>query len=164
MAANEIDLNPVDFLTIGTIGPKGKRVFHLQAGQRDRIVSLIMEKEQARALSQAVDEMLTELAERVGPTEPVDLSQFDMELREPIVPEFRIANMGLGYDEEHDLIVLVAQELQAEDLTGLQSEPRVMRFWGSRRQMRALSQQAREVVRQGRPDPRQNGNIVYYWT
>ena len=160
--ATEIDLNPVDFLTIGTIGPKGRRVFYLQAGQDATVISLTVEKEQARALSQAVDEMLADLSERFGPTEPVDLSQVDMELREPIVPEFRVAQMGLGYDEEEDKIVLVAQELLAEDEAG--AEPRVARFWGSRQQMRSLSQHALAVVEQGRPDPRKNGNIIYYWT
>ncbi len=159
----EVDLNPVDFLTIGTIGPKGKRIFYLQAGQQDKIVSLTMEKEQARALSYAVEEMLDELTERIGPTERVDLSKFDMELREPIVPEFRVAQMGLGYDDERDVIVLVAQELIADEDEAASREPQVMRFWGSRQQMRALSQHAMDVVRQGRPDPRQNGNIVYYW-
>lgn len=160
---DEIDLNPVDFLTVGTIGPKGQRVFYLQGGQAGKIVTLVLEKEQARALSHAVDEMLEELVERVGPTEQVNLAEYDMDLREPILPEFRVANMGLGYDEEQDAVVLVAQELQLEEGEAAGLEPKVMRFWGSRKQMRALSQRAFDIVQQGRPDPRQNGNISYYW-
>jgi uncharacterized repeat protein (TIGR03847 family) len=165
MSNTEVDLNPVDFITVGTMGPKGKRVFYLQAGQGPKIVSLIMEKAQAQALSQAVAEMLDELAARIGPTEEVDLSGFDMDLREPIVPDFRIAQMGLGYDESQDMIALVAQELviSAEDQDPRSVQPKVIRFWGSRQQMRALSQHAAEVAQQGRPDPRQDGRLVYYW-
>ena len=54
--ANVIELNPVDFVTVGAIGPKGQRTFHLQAGQDNRIVSFTIEKEQAQALSSAIAE------------------------------------------------------------------------------------------------------------
>ncbi len=64
MPPNEIELDPVDFVTIGTVGPKGRRLFHLQAGQGSQIVTLILEKEQARALSEAIIEMLTDLTQK----------------------------------------------------------------------------------------------------
>ncbi len=60
----EIDLNPVDFITVGTVGPKGQRVFHLQAGKDEQIVSLIIEKEQAWALSEAIRELVEDLEQR----------------------------------------------------------------------------------------------------
>lgn len=165
MSERGIELGPVDFITVETIGPKGKRVFHLQAGQGDVIVSLVIEKQQAQALAQAIDELLGELADRAGPTDPVNLAKFDMALREPIEPIFRVAQMGLGYDEARDMVVLVVQELTLDqDEDSDQAEPpRVARFWASREQMRRLSQHAAEVVKQGRADPRQNGRVVYYW-
>jgi uncharacterized repeat protein (TIGR03847 family) len=88
-----------------------------------------------------------------------------MDLREPIEPVFRVAQMGLGYDEERNMVVLVAQELIAveegedPDLVN----PGIVRMWGSRLQMRALSQHAMEIVQQGRADPKMNGRLVYYW-
>ncbi len=169
MANVEIELNPVDFITVGTVGPKGKRLFHLQAGRGPQIVSLTIEKEQARALAEAVNELLDDLAKQHGDalsSDSVELASYNMDLREPIDPQFRVAQMGLGYDEDHDLIVLVAQELivaeegQDPDLM----HPSVVRFWGSRKQMRALSMHTMEVVRQGRVDPRSNGRLLYYWT
>lgn len=170
MANTEIELKPVDFVTIGTIGPKGKRVFHLQAGKGTQIVSLVIEKEQAWALSEAVKELMDDLDERFpnpeGETGEADLDTLDMELREPIEPIFRVAQMGLGYDEENNLIVLVAQELvstEDESILG-EVEPGVVRMWCDRRQMRALSLQAISTVQSGRADPRQNGRVVYYWT
>ncbi|HRF93806.1 MAG TPA: DUF3090 family protein, partial [Aggregatilineales bacterium] len=54
----EIELNPIDFITIGTIGPKGQRVFYLQAGQGGKLVSMVIEKEQSWALSEAIKEMM----------------------------------------------------------------------------------------------------------
>ena len=61
MPNKEIELNPVDFITVGTIGPKGQRIFHLQGGKDKQLVSLIIEKEQAWALSEAIREMLEDL-------------------------------------------------------------------------------------------------------
>src|SRR5215510_16377145 len=118
MASKIIELNPADFITIGTIGRKGQRIFHLQSGKGTQLVSLTIEKEQALALSEAIKEMLEDLQERrpemvFSPT--VDLTGIDMELREPIEPLFRVAQMGLGYDDEQDMVVLVAQELLAVD-------------------------------------------------
>jgi uncharacterized repeat protein (TIGR03847 family) len=172
MAQVEIDLNPVDFITIGTIGPKGKRVFYLQAGYRNQLVSMVIEKEQSWALSEAIRELIDDLETRYETSTEVDLAKIDMELREPIEPIFRVSQMGLGYDEDQDKIVLVAQELlvtASEEEPGLDPDPMevnpgVVRLWCSRDQMRALSMHAMETVRAGRADPKQNGRLVYYWT
>jgi len=169
MPSREIELNPVDFITVGTIGPKGQRIFHLQGGKDKQLVSLIIEKEQAFALSEAIREMLDDLEERhpdPDKSKPVDLSTIDMELREPIEPVFRVAQMGLGYDEDHDMVVLVAQELVVpeEDTDPTLIDPSIVRMWCSREQMRTLSLHTLEVVQAGRADPKQNGRLTYYWT
>ncbi|HLU11258.1 MAG TPA: DUF3090 family protein [Oceanobacillus sp.] len=162
----EIELNPVDFITVGTIGPKGQRVFHLQAGKDDQIVSMIIEKEQAWALSEAIRELVDDLDKRYPETNPTEISQFNMDLREPIEPLFRIAQMGLGYDEDRNMIVLVAQELVItdEDVDPDTIEPGIVRMWSNRAQMRALSIHSTTTVQAGRPDPKLNGRIAYYWT
>lgn len=169
MPSREIELNPVDFITVGTIGPKGQRIFHLQGGKDKQLVSLVIEKEQAWALSEAIREMLEDLDERhpdAEQTTGVDLSKLDMELREPIEPVFRVAQMGLGYDEDRDMVVLVAQELVAteEDADPNLADPGIVRMWCSRDQMRTLSAYTLEVVQAGRADPKQNGRLTYYWT
>jgi uncharacterized repeat protein (TIGR03847 family) len=169
MPNTEIELNPVDFITVGTIGPKGQRMFHLQAGKDKQLVSLIIEKEQAWALSEALRELIEDLDKRYPEASDVpagtDLSAMDMDLREPIEPLFRVAQMGLGYDEERNMVVLVAQELVAleEGADPDLVDPGVVRMWGSRIQMRALSQYTMEIVQQGRADPKMNGRLVYYW-
>jgi len=168
MAGTETELNPVDFVTIGTVGPKGQRLFHLQAGQSSQVVTLIIEKEQARALAEAVREMLDNLKERFPdqPESDLNLSQWDMSLRDPIDPLFRVAQMGLGYNEEQNRVILVAQELVASDEADPApgGEPQVVRLWATREQMRALSEHTFGVVKQGRADPKSNGHMIYYWT
>ncbi len=177
----EIELNPVDFITVGTVGPKGQRVFHLQAGKSGEIVTLIIEKEQANALGEAIRDLLEDLDKRfptrAKPSEPAEA--IDMALRDPIEPKFRVANMGLGYDEDTDMVVLVAQELissaggiRDEDDDELETdseavesnEPGIVRMWCSREQMRALSEHSMNTVQSGRPDPKLNGRLIYYWT
>jgi uncharacterized repeat protein (TIGR03847 family) len=169
MPNSEIDLNPVDFITVGTIGPKGQRVFYLQAGKGEQVVSLIIEKEQAWALSEAIRELVEDLDQRYPELDPTDVSDLNMELRDPIEPMFRVAQMGLGYDEDRQMVVLVAQELVAQEEEDAESEfeavqPGIVRMWCSRDQMRALSTHATATVQAGRPDPKQNGRLVYYWT
>jgi uncharacterized repeat protein (TIGR03847 family) len=163
----EIDLNPVDFITVGTVGPKGQRLFHLQAGKDDQLVSLIIEKEQAWALSEAIHELIADLDVRYPGGEPsLPSAKTNMELREPIEPIFRVAQMGLGYDEERNLVVLVAQELVVieEDADPEAVQPGIVRMWCQREQMRALSEHAQSTVQSGRPDPKLNGRLVFYWT
>ena len=167
MPGKEIELRPVDFVTISTIGPKGKRVFYLQAGKETQIVTLIIEKEQALALSEAVRELLDDIDKRFPPPGDEDeppVVGADMDLREPIEPLFRVAEMGLGYDDESRMVVLLAQELVVREDDEDEIEPGVVRLWCSRSQMRALSSRATDSAQSGRADPRQNGRVIYYWS
>jgi uncharacterized repeat protein (TIGR03847 family) len=174
MPKTEIDLHPVDFITVGTIGPRGQRTFHLQAGAEDKLVSFTLEKEQAWALSEAVREFLEDLDNRYEDKTDVEMAALDMDLREPIQPLFRIAQMGLGFDEAERRIILIAQELQQGssefeddvdvDIDDDADDAGVVRMWATREQMMALSLQAMYVVQSGRPSPKQNGRITYYWS
>lgn len=158
MARTVLELNPVEFITIGTIGPKGQRVFHLQAGHDGKLVSFTIEKEQAWALSEAISEFIEELDKRFNVNTEVEMASLDMELREPIQPMFRVAQMGLAFDEASKHIILIAEEFANEG-----EEADIVRMWCSREQMYALSIQAMDMVEAGRPSARQNGRILYYW-
>lgn len=146
--AHQIDLNPSTHLTIGTIGPPGMRTFYLQGGRGNQIISLVIEKEQAIVLAGSLESFLVEL-ERKNPgtaRESNDPVWMDMRLREPVEELFRVGNMGLGYSEEHDLVVLIAYELVEEGV-----DPNVVSFWVSRTQIQALIKHVTDVVKQGRP-------------
>lgn len=146
--AHQIELNPVSYLTIGTVGPPGNRTFFLQGGRGSQTLSLAIEKEQATMLANSMETFLKELEEK-HPAETRDADESvlqDMRLREPIEELFRVGNMGMGFNESADQIVLVAYELVDED-----EEPNVVSFWASRSQVKALVVRAREVVASGRP-------------
>jgi uncharacterized repeat protein (TIGR03847 family) len=163
MPGFEIELKPVDFLTVGTVGPRGKRVFYIQGSKGDELVTLIVEKMQVSALAEAIVELLADIGEDHLEAESNSAETWDMELRDPIIPRFRVSQIGLGYNEETSLIVLVTQEL----VSGAQEETEtagVVRFWGTQDLMRLLAKHAESIVSRGRPDPQKNGRIHYYWT
>lgn len=174
MPNQEIELDAVDFITVGTVGPKGRREFNIQAGQGEQVITLVIEKEQARQLADAIEEILDDLekqSEKSIKKPIVNLNKWDMDLRDPLEPTFRVAKMGLGYDEERDRIILVAQELilsedeeEEEEIDPLTFKPSIVRIWGTREQYKALSEHTLDVVEQGRADPKENGYVIYYWT
>jgi uncharacterized repeat protein (TIGR03847 family) len=144
MSPQFLALSQVDFITVGTVGLPGERTFYLQAAQGDLLVSLLIEKEHAAALSVGIHRLLDQL----GDISPVTPPPSDMELREPIRPLFRVAKMGLGYDEERDALVIVAQAF-SEDLP--EDDLPEAHFWCERSRMRALADHAAQVVAAGRP-------------
>ncbi len=147
--ADSIELDSADFITIGTIGPPGQRVFHIQAKQADVLVTLIIEKFQASAIAQSIDTLLDEVQKEYEIATPdVDSLGQDLDLLEPILPVFRVGQIGIGYDAEADRVYLVLNELLPEGASGT---PRTARFGGSREQMRALARHTNDVVAQGRP-------------
>ncbi len=145
-----LEFGPVDHITVGTIGPPGSRVFFLQASEGTTVVSLIIEKEQAHALAVALAQLLDELESHLElpPARPEEIPPGDLELRLPVEALFRVSQIGIGYDQNRDLILIAAQELILEEE---EREPLVVRFWATRSQMAALSRRAIEVVNAGRP-------------
>ena len=151
MAQSVIDLNPITRITVGALGEPGQRTFYIQARQGAMLVTLLCEKEQTQAIALGIEQILAQIAQldpvRAGPLDEV-LAQ-DMSLKEPVEPLFRIGQMGLGYDEDRNLLVLVAQELlDVDEDTELAS---VARFWFTPLQGRTLARHALHVAAAGRP-------------
>ncbi|WP_298400958.1 DUF3090 domain-containing protein [uncultured Chloroflexus sp.] len=148
MAEFTFDLESVHRITAGAVGPRGRRVFYLQARRGSRLVTLLAEKEQIRELANAINRLLETIGER-NPRLATsdDLIVADMSLEEPLEPEFRIYQLGLGYDSERDRVVLLAQGMPE----GNDEEPLSARFYATREQMKALSIHAERVVAAGRP-------------
>lgn len=147
----EIDLQPVTHITTDAIGQPGKRIFYIQAWQGTRTVTLIVEKIQIQSLAVGLEQFLTEIQERY-PNLSQDSPEYDesrMRIQPPVDPMFRVGELGLGYDMENDLVVLVARELVGDDEDAEQS--RTVRFWCTRDQIRAMCQWGMEVASRGRP-------------
>jgi uncharacterized repeat protein (TIGR03847 family) len=150
MPATEIDLKPVAHITTDAIGPPGKRVFYIQGWQGERTVTLIVEKIQIQSLAVGLEQFLSEITGQN--TDLKDASaEYDeekMRINPPVDPLFRVGEIGLGYDSENDLVVLVAKELVLEGQDP--DETSVVRFWCSREQIRAMCHWGMAVASQGR--------------
>lgn len=151
MSRIEIDLRPVTHISTDAIGAPGKRVFYLQAWQDDRTVTLILEKFQIQSLALGLDQFLAEIQEKFPElgTASGDYVEDQMHIHPPVDPLFRVGEIGLGYDAESDLLVLVAREVVAEGQDP--EEVGVVRFWCSRSQLLALTQWGLEIASRGRP-------------
>ncbi|MGH2758769.1 MAG: DUF3090 domain-containing protein [Actinomycetota bacterium] len=146
-----IELDPVARVTAAAVGEPGQRTFYLQARKDDVVVTLLIEKQQVALLSMHIDELL----ERVGtPDDQGDPEELDLE--EPVTPAFRVGQIGLGYDEGRDLVLLQCDEYVSEDEEG---EPVVrgsddlgrVRLWATRAQASALARRGEHEVASGRP-------------
>jgi uncharacterized repeat protein (TIGR03847 family) len=153
MPRSELDFNPVEHITSDAIGKPGQRVFYLQGWRESDIqpVTVIIEKVQLQTLATGLEEMLAEIAkQKPDLSEPSAVYDRDkMRITPPVDPLFRAGEMGLGYDADQDLIVLLMREVVMEG--GDPEETSVVRFWCSRQQARWLADWSTEVVNRGRP-------------
>jgi uncharacterized repeat protein (TIGR03847 family) len=153
MPRQVIDLNPAEYITVGTVEENGERVFLLQGQSSSRPVTLIIDHEQALALSIAGGELLNLVEEQYSR----EINQFQvppeevMLLRTPVQPLFEVAQFQLGYDAQHDYIVIISAELPIDPATEELSDVNVVRFWITREQMVGLIQQIRRVVAEDNP-------------
>lgn len=151
MAAIDLELNPVDHLTADAIGQPGKRVFYLQGHKAERTVTLIIEKIQLQTLAVGVEQFLAEIQEKFPDLAEAsaEYNEANMRIQPPVDPLFRVGEIGLGFDAENDLIVVVVREILAEGTD--KEEAGVVRFWATRAQVRAMARWGMEVAARGRP-------------
>jgi uncharacterized repeat protein (TIGR03847 family) len=156
--SDSFELPELDRITVGALGPPGKRVFFLQARQRDQLVTLKMEKVQVAALAAWIAKTLEDLAAPDALPDDLDPEPFTE-------PAWIVGSLGGAYDIDRDRIVLVAAELsdeeESEDPT---EEPQpdeavleggsgaVARFGATREQMAALAIRGTDLVTSGRPN------------
>ncbi len=153
MPEPEIDLDPVDALTIGVAGEPGHRTFFLEGWSGARSCTLLVEKVQVQELGRRLLQVLGESGERRPAPDP---------RTDPDGPPgWRVGNIQVAIDEALPRCVLVVEEL---DLTAIDEdeEPdeadeadapplRSARFAADLGQMRGLAARALEVVEGGRP-------------
>ena len=149
----EIDLNPVTHVTTDAIGQPGQRVFYIQGRTDEQIVTVIVEKVQIQTLALGVEDFLNEIQQRY-PDLPPATTGYDeamMHIQPPVDPLFRVGELGLAYEADNDLAVLVVREIQASDVEGNEEDVSVVRFWCTRSQLSALGQWGLEISGRGRP-------------
>jgi uncharacterized repeat protein (TIGR03847 family) len=162
-----IELDPVDRITAGAVGPPGERVFYLQGRQADRLVTVLVEKQQVELLSASLVEILARSGKETGEGPGED----EMDLEDPVLPEWRAGRLSIGYDEARDLVLLECEEYvegseedeeeddeDEEEDDGI--EPGRIRFWASREQALALARHGAAVASAGRPRCELCGNPI----
>ena len=148
----ELDLNPLQHITVDAIGQPGQRVFYIQGWRETdpRPVTIIIEKVQLQSLAQGVDQLLSELSHQkpdlIVPA--VDIDPEKMRITPPVDPLFRAGELGLGFDSDHNLIVVMAREVIMED--GDPDKAAEVRFWCTLAQIRRLADWGKQVISRGR--------------
>jgi uncharacterized repeat protein (TIGR03847 family) len=153
MTRFELDLNPVSHISADAIGAPGQRVFYIQAWQADRPqpVTIIVEKIQLQSLAIGAEKMLTDLEKKKPELSPTgdDLEADRMQILPPVDPIFRAGEIGLGYDEASDMMVILAKEMAAEKSN--EEDASEVRFWCTRTQIRCMARWSVDVINRGRP-------------
>jgi uncharacterized repeat protein (TIGR03847 family) len=147
----ELDVDPCEHITADAIGKPGQRVFYLQAFQGARTITVIIEKIQLQSLAVGVEQFLAQLAQQNPdmPEASVDYLEEHMRINPPVEPVFRVGEIGLGYDKERDLVVILAREIIMDNVNP--EDAAVIRYWCTRDQARAMARWGMEVVQHGRP-------------
>jgi uncharacterized repeat protein (TIGR03847 family) len=163
MSKTEIDVDPCDHITSDAIGQPGQRVFYIQALQADKTHTVIIEKTQLQSLAVGIEQFLAEVSRQNPDLEEAsaDYVEEHMRINPPVDPAFRVGEIGLGYDQARDRVVLFVREVQAEaegSVAESESESgTVYRFWCTRTQLRRLARWGAEIASRGRPVCRQCG-------
>jgi uncharacterized repeat protein (TIGR03847 family) len=164
MPRQVFEYDPPERFVAGTVGDPGQRTFYLQARARDRITTVVLEKQQVAVLAERVDELLDEVVRRSGgtaavpavaPAEMEDLAPLD----QPLLEEFRVGTMALAWDAENERVVVEAQavgEEEGEESAPIPDEdeadgPPLLRVRITGAVARTFVQRARALVSAGRP-------------
>jgi uncharacterized repeat protein (TIGR03847 family) len=149
-----------DRLVVGTVGQPGARTFYLQAQAGAELISVALEKEQAAALSDRIEEVLDALMAEDG--NPFSIPALTPEglvdndpLAQPVEEQFRAGAMSLGWDPTTAQLVIDAFPLTEEDVEAIditEIEPaELLRVRIPVGTARAFAKRTREVVGAGRP-------------
>jgi uncharacterized repeat protein (TIGR03847 family) len=171
-----IELDPVDRITAGAVGEPGMRTFFLQGRKGSQLVTLLMEKQQVQLLAASVVEILARVGGETDAEAAAEALEEEMELEEPLVPEWRAGRLAIGYEEDRDMLVLEVEELLPGDEADEEPDPGELgvpseeseddpeggkvRFWATRDQMLALARHGVAVCASGRPACQFCGNPI----
>jgi uncharacterized repeat protein (TIGR03847 family) len=137
----EHDLDGPERFTVATVGPVGQRLFLLHCRQGPTGLTLKVEKQQVAVLASYLGRIVRELGRL--PELPEEEA---VELGPDVEPDWVVGTIGVSYDEESDRVVVVIEELVAED-----EEGSVARISISRQQAAAFAIRATQLVEAGRP-------------
>src|ERR1700694_1559715 len=140
MSSESFDYEQVTRVTAGEIGEPGKREFYLQLRASGQLISLALEKDQLRALTERLQEVFSRVPRPPAGRLP------DMALEQPVTPRWRVGFMTLTYSQDEK-----AFEVSLVELVDEGDEPATGHFQASLAQMQALAAHAAVVISAGVP-------------
>lgn len=141
------DFGTASHIKADAVGEPGRRTFRVRLTSDAGSALLWMEKEQLQALGMAIDQLLAQLrARKVGERQTAAAASESGDFPTTFTYEVRVGRLGLGYDDDRDLLALLIHE-QEVDLEG----PPTLQVRVSRGQMRTLSGEITTTVSAGRP-------------
>jgi uncharacterized repeat protein (TIGR03847 family) len=144
--AESFDLEDLETIGVGTVGPPGQRQFYLRASGGGETVVLNCEKYHVQGLVARVRQLL----EEQGQEAPPEAEGTAPPPAQPGEPAWTIGDLGLGYHEARGRFVIVAREVAASEETD-PSTLATARFWVTSDQIKDFSRQANAVLQGGRP-------------
>jgi uncharacterized repeat protein (TIGR03847 family) len=104
-----------DRFIAGALGVPGQRTFFIQASKGSQHISVALEKTQVAVLAERIAALLLALREggvAIGDELPGPVPKLD----EPVVEQFRVGTMSLGWDGEVGRVVIEAREIGEADI------------------------------------------------
>lgn len=164
MSEYAYDLNPVQQIVADAVGEPGERTFFLQGTAGGEVVSVVLEKQEVANLAISILQLLEELEEKYPDLSSPQWNEDDLVPEVPFEAAFRVGQLIVGYDEDDDMIWVIAKALIVSESGAIvdpdEEDVPTVRFVATREQMKALSDHALEVVAQGRPTCPLCGNPI----
>src|ERR1700712_1414728 len=148
-----------DRFVAGTVGQPGDRTFYLQAVHDERVVSVILEKQQVAVLAGRIAALLLEINRRFGTPVPPETDTVEdlSPLVTPVDAEFRVGTMGLGWDSEAQTVVVELLAVSDTEfdasvvLDDTDEGPDAVRVFLSPQSAREFATRSNAVISAGRP-------------
>lgn len=149
---SESQITPEVFTT-DYVGEPGGRTFFIQARDEAGTSTFLVEKQQVALLAEKLREVLVLIDQTDTVRSAPPARDPALDLAEPVQPVWRVGNMGLGYEEERDVVVVVLEEARAEEEDEAQAvqEHDSAQILLRRDQVRAFILHAAAIVGEGRP-------------
>ena len=159
-----IEFDEVDEFSASAVGEPGSRVFFLNARSGGQRVSVRCEKQQVKAISMYLRQVLSDLPP------PENRPMMSSEVAAPSEQAFVLGPIGLGYDRNNDRLLVQLEEMVEADLEAAASddadeageaaalattpdtpERGHIRFYVTRSQADAFCDHADVIIAAGRP-------------
>ncbi|MGH3676209.1 MAG: DUF3090 domain-containing protein [Mycobacterium sp.] len=147
-----------DRFVAGTVGQPGNRTFYLQAAHDNRVISVVLEKQQVAVLAERIAALLLEINRRFGTPIPPEAEVEDLSpLITPVDAEFRVGTMGLGWDSEAQTVVVELLAVSDTEfdasvvLDDAEEGPDAVRVFLTPESARQFATRSNRVISAGRP-------------